>query len=317
MLALSSLSNHNFRPVVILFGSLLAMFFCFPGFGQQQSAASTDTAAELKSRAEAGDQVARNKLAQLLISADAASPGYDLAISWLRNTASQNKPDAQFLLGYFYEHGKGLPCDYTKAAESYRAAALQGYAAAENNLGALYQHGNGVPQDIALAFKWYSAGAQHGNPAAQHNLGTFYYLGYATRIDYAQATKWFRASANQGFAPGQNALAYSYLKGLGVPRDYAEAAHWGRLAAAQGHPRAEALLGYLYEHGEGLPVDYVAAYTWYSSAVAAGDDTSADRLKSLSQIMTRNQIDKANSLVVQQSPRPYSIPVASSLFPNP
>ena len=152
MLVLSSLFNRSFRLLAILLGSLLTLCFCFRAFGQQQmpSAASTAIVSELKSRADAGDQTARNKLAELLISTDPASPGYDLAISWLCSIASQNTPDAQFLLGYFYEHGKGLPRDFTKAAENYRADAVHGYAAAENNLGALYQHGNGVPLRVGV-----------------------------------------------------------------------------------------------------------------------------------------------------------------------
>ena len=70
----------------------------------------------------------------------------DQALSWLQSSASQNKPDAQFVLGYLYEHGKGLPLDFSKAAENYRRAALQGYSPAEMNLGALYRHGDGVPK---------------------------------------------------------------------------------------------------------------------------------------------------------------------------
>jgi TPR repeat protein len=105
-------------------------------------------------------------------------------------------------------------------------------------------------------------------------------------------------------------------------RRIAQAAHWARLAADQGHPRAQALLGYLYETGKGLPLDYVSAYTWYSRAVAAGDDSSAEHLKSLSQIMTRRQLDQANSLVSAQSisrqpDSAPSSPAGLSLLPNP
>jgi TPR repeat protein len=315
-------ANCIFRLLRALFGSLLAVCFCFSAPRGQQMPTPVPTIPELKSRADSGDTSARHQLREFVISADPASPDYDLALSWLRSVASQNIPDAQFLLGYLYEHGKSLPRDFTKAAENYRSAALQGYAPAENNLGALYQHGKGVPHDMALAFHWYRAAALHGNLAAQVNLGTFYYFGYATPTDFVQAAKWFRAAADQGFAQGQNSLAFCYLKGIGVPRDYLQAAHWARLAADQGHPRAEALLGYLYERGKGLPLDYVAAYAWYSRAVAAGDDSNADRLKSLSQIMTRKQLDEANSLVSAQSlsPQPGSapaIPAARSLFPNP
>jgi TPR repeat protein len=313
--------RSNFKFFLAFAISLLAVSLCF-SLPQQQTPTTAPTVPELKSRADSGDPAARHQLAELLISADPASPGYDLALFWLQSLAAHQVPDAQFLVGYLYEHGKSLPRDFSKAAENYRAAALQGYAPAENNLGSLYQRGNGVPQDIALAFQWYRAAALHGNPAAQHNLGTFYHLGYGTPTDFVEAAKWLRAAADQGFAPAQSGLAYSYLKGVGVPRDYSQAAHWAHLAADQGHPHAEVLLGYLYERGQGVPLDYVAAYAWYSRAIAAGDDSSVDRRKSLSQVMTRNQLQKANSLISAQSRSPNSdsapaVPAALSLFHNP
>jgi hypothetical protein len=44
-----------------------------------------------------------------------------------------------------------------------------------------------------------------------------------------------------------------------------------------------------------LPVDYAAAYAGTRSAAVA--KSSVDRLKSLTQIMTRNQLDKANAMI--------------------
>jgi len=262
---------------------------------------SSKTVDELKSRADSGDAAARHQLAEFLISSDPAAPGYDSAFSWLRSMASQNVPDARFLLGYLYEHGKGVPRDYVQAFENYSASAHEGYAPAENNLGTLYHHGNGVPKSLDEAFRWYRAAALKGNPSGEHNLGNFYYLGYATPVDYSQAVKWFRAAAEQGFAPAQSSLAYCYLKGVGVSTNYDEAVRWARLAADQGHASAEALLGYLYENGKGLPLNYISAYAWYSRAAAAGDASSPDRLNSLSRIMTRKQLDQANTVVASQS----------------
>ncbi len=284
-----------------IFGSLLAVCPCSSAPRQQQVALPASLNFQLESRADSGDPAARHQLQEFLASADPASPGYDHALAWLQSSASHNQPDAQFLLGCLYEHGKSLPRDFTKAAENYRLAALQGYAPAETNLAALYRHGNGVPRDIALAFHWYRLAAQHGNSIAQQNLGTFFFLGFATPVDYVEAAKWFRASAEQGFAEGQNSLAHCYLKGIGVPRDDSQAAHWALLAAEQGNPRSQALLAYLYENGKSLPLDYVAAYAWYSLAVASGDNTDLARLKALSKVMTPTQIDKANSLISAQA----------------
>lgn len=166
---------------------------------QQADSAPNST---LRSKAEQGDAVAQYNLAQYYLRYDAAdrqnptSEDFQSAVKWLRASATQNYPDAQFLLGYLYEHGQGLARDYTNAAQNYRAAALQGHPTAENNLASLYQHGQGVPKDFSKAFDWYLASAQHGNQVGQCNLGSLYYLGSGTRQDYKQAARWFRAAAD-------------------------------------------------------------------------------------------------------------------------
>ena len=313
-------------PSLFRFFTLLAsLLLAFVSFSAARPQAAPDPHASIDGltlRAESGDAAARHQLAEFLISADPGAPGYDLAVSWLRSMASRNVIEAQFLLGYLYEHGKGVRRDFAKAAENYSASAHQGYAPAENNLGALYQHGNGLPQDFALAFHWYRAAAVDGNPSAQSNLGSLYYLGYGTPVNYSEAVKWFRTSADQGFAPAQANLAFLYVRGLAAPVNYKLAARWARLAADQGHPRALALLGYLSEHGKGLPLDYVSAYAWYSRAIAAGEESSSKRLKNLSQIMTPKQLDQANSLLSAQSvfPQHTSTPAdvtGLSLLPTP
>jgi TPR repeat protein len=81
--------------------------------------------------------------------------------------------------------------------------------------------------------------------------------------------------------------------GSGVPLDYAEAARWTRAAADQGFARGRLDLAYLYEKGKGVPLDYVSAYMWYKSAYDAGEKQAGRELKSLSAIMTDEQIKRA------------------------
>jgi TPR repeat protein len=214
-------------------------------------------------------------------------------ISDLQSRAGHGDRDAQFLLGYRYEHGQGVPRNYTLALQNYRAAALQHHSTAENNLAALYQHGLGVHKNINKAFDWYLASAQQGNPVAQCNLASLYYLGSGTPRDFQQAIRWFRAAADSGVAEAQDNLAYFYFTGTGIQRDYTEAARLLRLAAQQNLPIAQTNLAFLYEQGKGVPLNYVQAYTLYSQALAAGDTTGADRRAQLVQIMTTKQRNEA------------------------
>ena len=316
MVAPLRVSVSFLRSLFVLCAFLLAVPFSFAAPGQQLAPNSAPSVADLKSRAESGDSSAQQQLSQFLLRADSSLPDYDLALSWLR-TAAQSNPRAQFLLGYLYEQGHGVPRDYAKAAASYQAAALQGQASAQNNLASLIQRGLGVPVDLAKAASLYRASAQNGNSAAQYNLGTFYYRGLGVARDLSEAARWFRAAALLGHPAAQHDLGLFYLDGLGLDVDLALAAHWISLSAQQGHPQAQTDLGYLYEKGLGVPLDYVAAYTWYSRAIASGDLAGKPRLKSLSLIMTRKQLDRATALLEAQAATPYNPPPPSTSAESP
>jgi uncharacterized protein len=251
--------------------------------------------ADIPATPGAADAVSQYKLASSLLFDAHAAPDYASALRLLRSSASQHFAPAQFLLGYLYEHGRGVAVDFDKAAENYRAAAEQGLAGAENNLGGLYQYGHGVPKDTNLAFKWYELAAKHGNAMGQYNLGTFYRLGYGTQPDLVRAAEWFRAAAEQGLGVAQANVSIAYFKGMGVPIDYTEAAHWALLAAEQGLPHAAMNYAYLCEQGLGVPRDDFAAYLWYSRAVAGGDKSGVSHVKSLAHRLSREQINQANS----------------------
>jgi len=68
-----------------------------------------------------------------------------------------------------------------------------------------------------------------------------------------------------------------------------------QLAAQNGETIAQINLGYLYEQGKGVPLDYVKAYTWYKTAESGGDRRAREKLKSLSRLMTEQQISQANA----------------------
>ena len=72
---------------------------------------------------------------------------YAIALKELEPLAEQGDVDAQFILGYMYDEGKGVPQDNKEAMKWYRLAAEQGDAGAEFNLGIMYVSGKGVPQD--------------------------------------------------------------------------------------------------------------------------------------------------------------------------
>ena len=90
-----------------------------------------------------------------------------------------------------------------------------------------------------------------------------------------------------------------YYTGTGTTVDYSEAANWVRRAAEQGYARAQLDLAYLYEQGKGVSLDYVSAYSWYKIAMNGGQKLARSRLKSLSRLLTPEQIGTANARAAQ------------------
>jgi TPR repeat protein len=86
------------------------------------------------------------------------------ASRWYIKAAEQGHPEAQYYMGYRYEHGKGVTQNYPDAVRWYTKAAEQGNVSALNGLGSLYLAGHGVPQSQIDAYKWFNLAAASGKP---------------------------------------------------------------------------------------------------------------------------------------------------------
>jgi TPR repeat protein len=273
----------------------------------------------LMEKAQAGDAEAEYQVGWAYFTGNGVSVDYKEAAKWLRQSAAKDFADAEFALGYVYEHGKGVRKDDRQAARYYGVAAKQGHSIAENNLASMYQHGQGVRKDLHEAAQWYQKAADQANVVAQCNLASMYFRGEGVTRDYSKAAKWFRSAAERGYAPAQENFAWMSYTGTGLPLDYAEAAKWTRAAANQGFARAQLDLAYLYEKGKGVPLDYVSAYMWYKSASDAGEKQAGRELKSLSAIMTGEQIKQAiaNAEQLPRSRSPIQQGVTSETIGSP
>jgi TPR repeat protein len=86
-------------------------------------------------------------------------------IFWQRRAAAGD-PQAQTIIGWFYQSGFGREQNDAKAVELYRKAAEQNFGEAERHLAHMYRRGAGVPQDDRLADHWLARARQHGDPQA-------------------------------------------------------------------------------------------------------------------------------------------------------
>jgi len=105
---------------------------------------------------------------------------YVEAANKARPLAERGDARSQALLGFMYEHGRGVAQDYSAAIYWYTCAADQGHPTAQYLLGLMYEKGHGVVRSDVLAYKWLNLAAAHPQPGIRE-----YYL----RIRDAVAAK--------------------------------------------------------------------------------------------------------------------------------
>lgn len=181
--------------------------------------------------------------------------------------------------------------------------AEEGYAPSQWLLGQYYDIGKGVPKDASMARFWNSKAVEQGYAAAQREEGLKYFQGKDVPQDYSLAASWFRKAAEQGEFSSQSQLGNMYLNGQGVPQDFVSAARWFRQAADQGDAGSQASLGLMYGEGLGVPKDIIQSYMWLNLAASSRDPNQSREQKSLvmeergtTQVRMSNlQIDQAQA----------------------
>jgi FOG: TPR repeat, SEL1 subfamily len=118
-----------------------------------------------------------------------------------------------------------------EALEGVKRDAETGDLFAQYLMGWLYDEGVGVPEDNIEAIKWYRKAGNQNFPAALNALGIQYEEGEVVQKDESEAVRMFKKAAEQGYALGAYNLSRMYLDGKGVPKNDKEAAKWLGLAA--------------------------------------------------------------------------------------
>ena len=108
-----------------------------------------------------------------------------------------------------------------------------------------------------------------------------------------------KKKAEQGDANAQNILGLMYNNGEGVTQDYKEAVKWFTKAAEQGYASAQYNLGLMYDMGNGVTQDYVQAHAWVNVSSANGNNNGQKGRDLIAEIMTPEQIAKAQELAKQ------------------
>lgn len=116
--------------------------------------------------------------------------------------------------------------------------AMAGNAEAELELGAFYNEGKGVIKNQTKAAEWYKKAAQHGNMEAAYFYGVALLKGVGILQNYKEAIFWLEKSARSGYSQAQYELGTIYRNKTGVEANPKRAYLWFSLAAAQGYAAA-------------------------------------------------------------------------------
>jgi len=259
---------------------------------------------------------------------------YRFALKIFKQLADLGIPEAQYNLGFMFQHGTGVDADWKQAASWYLKAAINGLAVAQHDIGICYYHGNGIEQSYDKAIEWMKKSAEQNYSPAQYNLGAMYYSNEAITQDLEEsfawhsksaknndteasyrsqynlgwayetgsgvsknlklASDWYLKASNNNIARAQSKMAEFFYKGTGADQDYAKSIYWAKKAAEQGSVNGYYWLGMCYENGNGIEKDLVNAYKFFYLAAKLDKNPEEDRVKPQ---LSKEQLREAENLI--------------------
>ena len=148
--------------------------------------------------AKRGERLAQYNYAMMILRAETQGTPAE-ALVWLRKSADQGYPQAQFNLGLLYERGAMLPKSLPDATTWFRRAAEQDHVEAQIATGTQYFLGRGARRDETEACRWYERAADGGDAGAQYLAASCYEHGYGEwPKDADRALAWYVQAARGG-----------------------------------------------------------------------------------------------------------------------
>jgi TPR repeat protein len=175
-----------------------------------------------------------------------------------------------FGFGRCSQRGRGIPIDFTVAAEAFQKAADSDNADGANSIGCCLERGEGADANIEQAVDYYRKAASHSHPSGLYNIGRCLEHGRGIERDLVGASKYYRRAAELGHRSAQNSFGVFLERGIVFRSNLMLAAHYFELSAMQGDSDGANNLGFCLEHGRGVRKDIEAAAEWYRFAADHG-----------------------------------------------
>lgn len=205
----------------------------------------------------------------------------------IHKKAKQGKRQAQYRLGWIYEHGFGVEQDIDLALLWYKKAAKKNYNEAQCGLARLYYEWGNTTKQKAKAIKVYNEIFDSEPSSTLKNVnGYFVKIKYTCEYSESGLSLDFLCEmAEKGFACAQYIIGTKYHIGELMPYGLAEiqqdnnlAAKWILMAAEQGHVDAQYLAGWFYLNGYGVETNGSIAAEWFNKSANNGSVEAQNNL---------------------------------------
>ncbi|TVQ84562.1 MAG: sel1 repeat family protein [Micavibrio sp.] len=167
----------------------------------------------------------------------------------LKQAANDGVPEAEFLIGVFYQNGLVFQPDKEKAVMWYSRAAKKGFAAAQYSLASIKSDGlaDGDAGGHSTSFKLFLAAAGKGFWPAQDAVAGAIELGYGVKPNPRKAFLRAKSTADEGYTQAEVRVASMYQQGRGTPVNPKQAIYYYKRAAKRGHGLAAYSIAGIYK----------------------------------------------------------------------
>lgn len=221
---------------------------------------------------EVGNAKKQYELSLAYFNGEGVAQNVELAISWLKKSASSGYCQAESDLGFFYCYGLSIDgVEYIKQnsnqAEFWLTeAAVQGDVEAQAHLGALYINWDlkGIHKNVAKAAYWLLLSAKNGSEFGSGYSSLLYIFGWGVELDYLKAETY--AMRGLGKSEGLAELSLGIIYSRGEKRDNSKAKCYLEEGGKQGNILSLFMLGDLCYNGDDMGNrDYEKAFDCFKS----------------------------------------------------
>ncbi|KAK4509315.1 uncharacterized protein ATC70_007666 [Mucor velutinosus] len=254
---------------------------------------------------------AQYRIALMLFHGQGIATDHQKAFHYMKLAANNSNKYAQFIMGFYYEHGILVKQSTQTSKMWYERSANQGFAEAQTAMANLLindidvvvddkklidiSSGHQSLKDRALS--WLSKAIEQESASALIRLGALHEEGILVEKDDKKTIEYYTRAANAPYASTSILSLAHYLVGinyrlgdLGLEQDFGLALKHLTLSADAGYAPAQRALGLMYAEGIGTPKDDIKATSLFEKAANQGD------IRSLGLLTNQRQQPQASNL---------------------